>query len=103
MAYTDILTLVEGVTPAHQLLRRRLLCALAEAAHGVLAEPVATPGHAVRLRWARHALGDPPAASHRIHWAVYNHPALAAGTAATDAQLLLAVQAVLTPFGELYP
>ncbi len=77
-------------------IRVRVEAALAVAAKAVHKENPADVNYLKRRQWARRALKDVRATVDEIMWSVVADPAIvAAGNAATDAQILAAVAAVV--------
>lgn len=76
----------------------RIAVAVAVAAHSINSESPATPYHDRRKRWARSALMSPRAFAEAAVWAIvaeYNDLTAAQIVAATDAQILSAVESIL--------
>ena len=84
-----------------QSLKNRLTAAVAKSAQYVLIEDVGTVNHAQRLKWARMALKNAPAAAEDMMWGlVANATVAAAGEAATDGDIEYVVASLIDTFAE---
>jgi len=81
-------------------LHRRVAAAVAVAASGILGESAETPGHALRLVWAKATLaGDIRQTANQFIWSVVANPVIAADIdAASDGDIQWVVNQVVNTF-----
>jgi hypothetical protein len=100
MTYTEIWNL----RYASPTLKNRVTVAIAKASGDVLNEDPGTANHAVRAKWATHALQDAQAMAERMLWAVCSNATIqASGDASTDADLQFVVNSWLDSFAKAIP